>query len=206
MGDPHEDGADAGATLRAALQALTAPKVAKRAPAPTSSVFGRAAAAGPDDARPAVERAVLTARMRSVETSALMPGTALALLVVPSRQVAADYAASCTQLAAGGATVVILGPDLPRDVSDPTRPLTVPLRADDSLAQEWGLVACGPARRVAFLARREQDTDRWRWLITRDPIAVHRAASAILERVPFLRLRVPLQELGAVGPGATEDG
>ena len=34
----------------------------------------------------------------------------------------------------------------------------VPLRADDSLAGEWGLIACGPARRVAFLARSEPDT------------------------------------------------
>ena len=96
------------------------------------------------------------------------------------------------QLVAGGAVVVLLGPDLPRAVSDRTRPLTVPLREDDSLSREWGLIACGPVRRVAFLARREPGAgDLWRWLTTRDAIAVHRSGTAILERVPFLRLRIP---------------
>jgi hypothetical protein len=33
--------------------------------------------------------------------------------------------------------------------------------------------------------------DLWSWLVTRDPVAVHRAGTAILERVPFLGLRVP---------------
>jgi hypothetical protein len=77
-------------------------------------------------------------------------------------------------------------------VTDRTRPLTIPLRADDSLTNEWGLLACGPVRRVAFLAQREPVAeDVWSWLVTRDPVAVHRAGTAILERVPFLRLRVP---------------
>jgi hypothetical protein len=178
--------------LRAAVQALRAPAAAKRAPAPVSSVFGRAAAAVPDDLHLPAERSVLQARLRSVETSALLPGTTLALLVVPSPLVAAELAASCTQLVKSGATVVILGPDLPRAVSDRSRPLTVPLRADDALSSEWALLACGPVRRVAFLARREEDErDLWRWLVTRDAVAVQRAGTAILERVPFLRLRVP---------------
>lgn len=187
-----EPGLDPALRLRAAVQALRAPQAAKRAPAPRSSVFGRAAAAVPDDAHPPVERAVLAARLRSVETSALLPGTTLALLVVPSLRVAGELSASCDQLVRGGATVVVLGPDLPRAVSDRSRPLTVPLRADDSLSEEWGLLACGPVRRVAFLARREEPpSERWRWLVTRDQVAVHRAGTAILERVPFLRLRVP---------------
>ena len=187
-----EQDADPGLRLRAAVQALRAPQAAKRAPAPTSSVFGRAAAAVPDDAHGPADRTVLAARLRSVETSALLPGTALALLVVPSREVADELAGSCDQLVRGGATVVVLGPDLPRRVTDRSRPLSVPLRADDSLAQEWGLLACGPVRRVAFLARREEAPgDSWRWLVTRDQVAVHRAGTAILERVPFLRLRVP---------------
>jgi hypothetical protein len=77
-------------------------------------------------------------------------------------------------------------------VSDATKPLTVPLRADDSLAGEWGLIACGPARRVAFLARQEPGLDDlWSWIVTRDAVAVQRAGTAILERVPFLKLRVP---------------
>lgn len=185
--------ADAALRLRAAIQALRAPQAAARAPAPRSSVFGRAAAAVPDDTHAAVDRGDLAARMRSVETSALLPGTLLALLVVPNVVFAAELSASCEQMVRGGATVVVLGPDLPRRVSDRSQPLTVPLRADDSLADEWGLLACGPARRIAFLARREEDQrDRWRWLITRDPVAVQRAGTAILERVPFLRLRVPL--------------
>ena len=188
-----EAAGDAGLRLRAAVQALRAPKAAQRAPAPRSSVFGRAAAAVPGDCHPPAERSVLTARLRSVETSALLPGTTLALLVVPSASVAAELAASCDQLVRGGATVVVLGPDLPRAVSDRSRPLTVPLRSDDSLSLEWGVIACGPVRRVAFLAQREDGTpDMWRWLVTRDPVAVQRAGTAILERVPFLRLRVPV--------------
>lgn len=183
---------DAAVRLRAAVQALRAPLTANRAPAPVSSVFGRAAAAVPADTHPPVERALLGTRLRAVETSALLPGTTLALLVVPSPDTAEQMWASCRQLVAGGAVVVVLGPDLPRSVGDRTHPLTVPLRADDSLSQEWGLIACGPVRRVAFLARREPGPqDRWRWLTTRDAIAVHRAGAAILERVPFLGLRVP---------------
>ena len=184
---------DSSLRLRAAVQALRAPKAAKRAPAPVSSVFGRAAAAVPGDTHAPADRTVLAARMRSVETSALLPGTTLALLVVPSARVAAEMAASCEQLVRGGATVVVLGPDLPRRVSDRSKPLSVPLRADDSLAEEWGLIACGPVRRVAFLARREEaERELWRWLVTRDAVAVQRAGTAILERVPFLRLRVPV--------------
>lgn len=193
MTEQLETPADAALRLRAAVQALRAPQAAKRAPAPRSSVFGRAAAAVPGDTHSPVDRAVLAARLRSVETSALLPGTTLALLVVPSVVVAAELAVSCEQMVRGGATVVVLGPDLPRRVSDRSQPLTVPLRADDSLADEWGLLACGPARRIAFLARREvAERDRWSWLITRDAVAVQRAGTAILERVPFLGLRVPL--------------
>lgn len=184
---------DAETRLRAAVQALRAPQAAKRAPAPQSSVFGRAAAAVPGDCHPPTERSVLTTRLRSVETSALLPGTTLALVVVPSPGVAAELAASCEQLVRGGATVVVLGPDLPRAVNDRSRPLTVPLRSDDSLSLEWGVIACGPVRRVAFLAQREDGPhDLWRWLVTRDPVAVQRAGTAILERVPFLRLRIPV--------------
>jgi len=89
--------------------------------------------------------------------------------------------------------VVALGPDLPRDVpADRSRPLTLPLRKDDALATEWALLALGPQKRVAFLAQRA--VDGWDWMITRDRVAVHRAGTAILERVPHLRLRVPALE------------
>jgi hypothetical protein len=193
MSEQVEASGDPALRLRAAVQALRAPQAAHRAPAPRSSVFGRAAAAVPQDSHPPADRSVLTARMRSVETSALLPGTTLALLVVPNARLAAELAGSCAQLVKGGATVVLLGPDLPRAVTDRSRPLTVPLRADDSLSEEWGLLACGPARRVAFLARRDDDAhDLWHWLVTRDSVAVQRAGTAILERVPFLRLRVPV--------------
>ncbi|HWH29861.1 MAG TPA: hypothetical protein VNU26_13025 [Mycobacteriales bacterium] len=203
MGEAAYDGADApvdepveapddAARLRAAVLALKAPQAAKRAPAPRSSVYGRAAAAVPSDVRQAASAAVLAARLRSVETSALLPGTALTLVVSPRpRRLPAETERCCELLTGAGATVVVLGVDLPRRVSDRSAPLSVPLRADDSLRDEWAMVACGPHRRVAFLARRRSD-DVWDWLITRDPVAVHRAGTALLERVPFLRLRVPV--------------
>lgn len=178
--------------LRAAVLALRAPQAAKRAPAPRSSVYGRAAAAVPDDVRQASTSSVLQARLRSVETSALLPGTALALVVTPlPDRLPAELARSCDLLATAGATVLALGRDLPRVVHDQSRPLTVPLRRDDALEHEWAFVACGPRRRIAFLARRRGPEDVWDWLVTRDPIAVHRAGTALLDRVPFLRLRVP---------------
>ena len=183
---------EGAAELRAAVLALKAPKAAKRAPAPTSSVYGRAAAAVPHDVRQAAPAEVLSNRLRNVETSALLPGTTLALVVSPQpRRLPEEIARSCELLSKAGAAVVVLGPDLARSVSDRSRPLTVPLRSDDSLADEWAMVACGPHRRVAFLARRRSDTDVWDWLVTRDAVAVHRAGTALLERVPFLRLRVP---------------
>ena len=182
------------ARLRAAVLALKAPQAAKRAPAPRSSVYARAAAAVPGDVRQAASADVLAARLRSVETSALLPGTALALVVSPTPRSLPDETERCSrQLSAAGATVVALGVDLPRRVSDRSQVLSVPLRAEDSLRDEWAMVACGPHRRVAFLARRRTD-DVWDWLITRDPVAVHRAGTALLERVPFLRLRVPVLE------------
>lgn len=185
-----DDGTDVE-RLRAAVLALKAPQAAKRAPAPRSSVYGRAAAAVPSDVRQAARTSVLEARLRTVETSALLPGTTVALVVSPTpRSLPPETARSCDLLAAGPATVVALGADLPRRVTDRTRPLSVPLRTDDSLAEEWAFVACGPQRRIAFLARRRED-DVWDWLVTRDPVAVHRAGTALLERVPFLRLRVP---------------
>ncbi len=181
--------------LRQAVLALRAPQAAKRAPAPTSSVFGRARAAVAADAHPPTPRSTLQGRFRSVETSALLPGTSMALVVVPDLGTASippSLQRSCEMLVSAGATVVILGSDIPRQVTDPSRPLTVPLRAEDSLANEWGLIACGPSRRIAFLARKEPELeDMWSWLVTRDAVAVHRAGTAILERVPFLKLRVP---------------
>ena len=185
--------------LRAAVMALRAPQAAKRAPAPRSSVYGRAAAAVPGDVRQAAPSSVLEARLRTVETSALLPGTTMALVVSPLAGALPEAVVrSVEQLSRAGGTVVALGPDLPRRVQDRTRPLSVPLRADDSLKDEWAFVACGPRRRIAFLARRRGTDDVWDWLVTRDPVAVHRAGTALLERVPFLRLRVPPLAEGAV--------
>ena len=188
--DPVEQTA---ARLRSAVLALRTPAAAKRAPAPTSSVFGRAAAAVPLDAHQPTTRKALAGRFGSVETSALMPGTTLALIALPDAgPPPAALMLSCDLLARSGAVVVLLGPDMPRDVPPAReRPVTIPLRSDDALQQEWALVACGPHRRIAFLARQEPGQDLWSWLITRDPVAVHRAGTAILERVPFLKLRVP---------------
>lgn len=196
-GDAPADGLeDSAQRLRAAVLALRAPQVAKRAPAPRSSVYGRAAAAVPEDVHARATSEQLAARFRNAETTALMAGTTLCLVVLPTAgPPPPDLLRGLSLLTRAGAVALVLGPSVPRDVpADRSRPLLVPLRADDSLASEWALVACGPAKRVAFLARREDgpvDADRWDWLLTRDGIAVQRAATALLERVPFLRLRVP---------------
>ncbi len=193
MTDPAgSDTEDASQRLRAAVLALRAPQAAKRAPAPRSSVYGRAAAAVPADVHQPASREQLVNRFRTAETTALMAGTTLCLVVLPTTgPPPPELARSLALMTASGATVVVLGPSVPRDVpADRSRPLLVPLRADDSLAGEWALVACGPAKRVAFLARKD-GPDRWEWLLTRDAIAVQRAGTALLERVPFLRLRVP---------------
>ncbi|MFN2539636.1 MAG: hypothetical protein ABR549_15990 [Mycobacteriales bacterium] len=177
--------------LRAAVLALKAPQAAKRAPAPTSSVFGRAARAVPDDVRPRTSREALVAKFRNVETSALMAGTSMVLVVTPDAgPLPPQLLRTLDLLVAAKAVVVVLGPDVPRDMpADRSRPLTLPLRADDDLASEWAFLALGPHKRVAFFARR--DVDGWDWMITRDPVAVQRAGTAILERVPHLGLRVP---------------
>jgi len=138
---------------------------------------------------------VLAGKFRNVETSALMSGTSMVLMVTPDPgPLDPAVLRSLELLVSAKAVVVALGPDLPRDVpADRSRPLTLPLRTDDDLASEWALLALGPEKRVAFLARRADDGD-WDWMITRDQVAVHRAGTAILERVPHLRLRVPLLE------------
>ena len=192
--DSHEAVEQTAARLRSAVLALRTPAAAKRAPAPTSSVFGRAVAAVPLDAHQPTTRAGLNGRFGAVETSALMSGTSMALIVLPDPgPPPAALQRTCDLLVRAGAVVLLLGPDMPRDVpADRSRPLTLPLRNDDALQAEWALIACGPARRIAFLARREDGADDlWSWLVTRDPVAVHRAGTAILERVPFLKLRVP---------------
>ena len=183
---------DGAQRLRAAVLALRAPQQAQRAPTPTSSVFGRAAAAVPEDTRPPAPRSAIIGRFRSVETSALLPGTTLSLFVLPTPGPPPPALLRTAQLLVdSGADVVLLGPDMPRDVRA-GRPRTVPLRPDDGLHGEEGLIACGPTRRVAFLARREPGPgDLWSWLLTRDPVAVHRAGTAILDRVSFLQLRIP---------------
>lgn len=169
---------------------LRAPEVSKRAPAPTSSVYGRAAAAVPADVRPPADREALLARYRNIETSALMSGTTMALLVHPDEgDLPAAHLASLRLLVRAKAQVVVLGSSVSRAV-EPGDVRTVPLRSGDALSTEWALLALGPKKRVAFLARRRADGN-WDWMVTRDPIAVHRAGTAILERVPFLRLRVP---------------
>ncbi|MCW2606047.1 MAG: hypothetical protein JWO60_740 [Frankiales bacterium] len=158
-------------------------------------MYGRAAAAVPQDVRPRSPRVQLDARFRNAETTALMAGTTLCLVVLPAAgPPPPELVRGLSLLVRSGAVAVVLGPSVPRDVpADRSRPLLVPLRADDSLVDEWALVACGPGKRVAFLARRAEDgpDDCWDWLLTRDNIAVQRAGTALLERVPFLRLRVP---------------
>lgn len=183
------DPEDHAVALRAAVLRLRAPEVSKRAPAPTSSVYGRAAAAVPGDVRQPGSREALEARFRNVETTALMSGTTMALVVVPEGSLAPGLLRSLDLLVAAKAVALVVGPDVPRSV-DRTSVMTLPLRSDDALQDEWALLALGPRKRTAFLARRRPD-DAWDWMLTRDPVAVHRAGTAILERAPFLRLRVP---------------
>lgn len=176
--------------LRASVLRLKAPQAAQRAPAPVSSVYGRAAAACPDDVRTAASREALDARFRNVETTAMMSGTTMALVVLPDPgSVPARLLHGLQLLVVSGAQVLVLGPDLPRSIG-PGAPVVLPLRSDDALSDEWALLACGPTKRAAFLARRRPDGS-WSWLLTRDAVAVHRAGTAILERAPFLRLHVP---------------
>ncbi len=188
-GDEHKD------ALRAALLKLRTPEAARRGPTPTSSVFGRAAAALPSDVRPPAGRDALDSRFRNVESTALMSGTTMVLSVLPDTgAVPGAFLRSLELVSAAKGLVVVLGRGLDRDVPDDgSRPTTVPLRADDALSSEWALLALGPRKRVAFLARR-RGGDSWDWMITRDPVAVQRAGTAILERVPFLGLRVPVLE------------
>jgi len=190
MTEGHDEGAQ---ELRAAILKLKAPVVAQRAPAPTSSVYGRAAAAVPDDVRPSTSRADLDARFRNVETNALIARTTMGLVVLPDRgPVPAPLMHDLELLVASGAIVLVLGPEIPRQV-DPRSVMTLPLRKDDHLANEWAVLALGPAERSGFLAQRDGDqSNHWHWMMTHDAVAVGRAATAILERAPFLRLRVPL--------------
>lgn len=186
--DPDQD--DPTHALRAAVLKLRAPEVSKRAPTPNSSVYGRAAAAVPADVRPPSDREALSSRYRNIETSALMSGTTMALLVHPDDgELPRDLLRSLELLVASQAHVVVLGSGVDR-VIEVGKVRTIPLRQDDALHNEWALLALGPKKRVAFLARQRPD-HRWDWMITRDAVAVHRAGTAILERVPFLRLRVP---------------
>lgn len=166
--------------------------MSKRAPAPTSSVYGRAAAAVPADVRPASSREALATRFRNVETTLLMSGTTMALAVLPDAgDVPPPLMRSLELLVAGGGKAVVLGRETPRAI-EPGAVMTLPLRTDDDLDREWALLALGPRKRVAFLARRRDEDELWDWMVTRDEVAVQRAGTAILERVPFLRLRVPL--------------
>lgn len=185
--DPDQD----VLALRAAVLRLKAPQVSKRAPAPSSSVYGRAAAAVAADVRPPAGRSSLETRFRNVETTALMAGTTMALVVLPDAAVVPVALRDTLELLVkAGASALVLGRDIPRQI-DRTHVVTLPLRADDALKDEWALLALGPRKRVAFLARREDDGDSWSWMLTRDPVAVQRAGTAILERAPFLGLRVP---------------
>lgn len=175
--------------LRAAVRALREPESLRRAPAPTSSVYGRAAAAVPDDVRRPATREALQGRFRTVETSALLAGTSLLLIVLPDPGAASrEVMDTAETVVRGGGQVVLMGPSMPRLVG--RQPVSIPLRRDDHLASEWAVLACGPGRRVAFLAQHRGD-GLWASVLTWDSVAVQRAGTAILERVPFLRLRVP---------------
>ena len=67
-----------------------------------------AVAAVPADAHPPTPRTTLQARFRSVETSALLPGTAMCLVVLPTVGVIPpSLLRSCEMMVNAGATVVV---------------------------------------------------------------------------------------------------
>lgn len=191
---PSDGSVDARpARVRAALPALPSPPALHRAAAPTSSLYAQAAAAVPHDVRPPAGRAELLEEVRRAEAAHLVPGTALALVVLPDPGPASlPLSRALARLVEAGGTAVALGVQLPRDVPpDRSRPLTVPLRRGDALCAEWAVIACGPALRLALLARADDSDGTWSWLLTEDPVAVRSAAVAVLDRLPFLDARVP---------------
>ncbi|MCW2623165.1 MAG: hypothetical protein JWL64_2767 [Frankiales bacterium] len=181
-------------TLQDSLRALKLPTSAvTRSPTPGSSVYGRAAASVPDAVRGRLSKDALLRRFRTLETSVRLPGTTLLLLVLPDPgPPPAEQLHLAQAVARLGARTVLLGPDLVRSVpEDPRLPVSVALRKDDPLAAEWAMIACGPAKRLAILGQCTSDGS-WTSVLTRDSLAVQRAATAVLERVPFLGLRVPM--------------
>lgn len=184
---PAEEARD---SLRAAVLALRSPHHARRAAPPDSSPFARACVT--TDAERG-SRARAESAFRSAETTALLRGTTLAVVLLPYDGDPDDrLSGSLRTMARSGTTVVVLGPGVTRRVAvDGATPHGVPLRRGDVLHDEWALLALGPQRRLAFLARAVPGTAEWDWVLTRDEVAVLRAGTALLERAPHLRLRVP---------------
>jgi hypothetical protein len=183
----------AQAELRAAVRALRAPAGHQRAEPPHSSPFARTLAAAGYPATQRASLASLAVRAHAAETATLMPSTELAFFLVPRREeIRAALTRTAMAVAGAGVATVLMGAHVERKVAiERGRPHGVPLRDDDPLATEWAIVAAGPKGRVAFVAREDPEAGDWEWLLTRDPIAVGRAATCLLERTPHLRLRVP---------------
>lgn len=101
-------------------------------------------------------------------------------------------------MASNGHTVVLLGRELERHVSDDgSEPHQVPLRPDDPLWVEWSVIVCGPTLRTAFIAQAVDETAAttvdglFRWQRVSDPGLVEESARTVMERCPHLELRLP---------------
>lgn len=180
-----------------------------RAPAPQSSPYLTVAPDGPSSFVRLVPPAQLREITDAVMVRASYMDSPLVLATIPEALAGERDDARFAQMAAQGATVVLLGRNLDRYVSSTGRePHRVPLRADDPLWTEWNLIVCSASARTAFVARALDPSSAlapdcpYGWVTERDPEAVGALARVVLERTPHLRLRVPTYSGPHAGAGA----
>ncbi|HEX8497797.1 MAG TPA: DICT sensory domain-containing protein [Actinomycetales bacterium] len=186
------------------MSVVTGPVAAEAGPRVAPTPYALVAATG----TPMVSRTKheLLALSRGAETRPLTGGSRDLVLVTVqqarfwtplTRQV---YA----QVASRGATVVVFGVGMR---SDPTaarsrQVVTVPISADDPLAEEWNVLFLSGRSRHGFVARQQDgpvpagkpgaDMQRtFAWADVRDDAVLDEAAQTLLDRVPDLRLTLP---------------
>lgn len=171
----------------------------KRAPAPQSSPYLAVAPDGPT----ASVRRVEAEQLREITTALLVRASyhdaPVVIATIPEALSADRTDPRFRQLAADGATVVLLGRALERYVSETGRePHLVPLREDDPLWTEWNVVVCAADLRSAFVARAIEPSaavqppgGTYGWVTERDAASVARLARILLDRAPHLGLEIP---------------
>lgn len=168
---------------------VLAPASAARQPSPYDSV-----AAGLTVARATKRQLLSVSRTIEAQAQALRDSASTVLVTFQDRRhVTSATRASYARLTRRGTRVIIFARGLTSDYSpDSDGLLHVALTAADPLALEWDIVVRGPAP-FALLARdldpgtavTGADMNRpFGWVRTTDPDAVHRAAQALLLRVP----------------------